>query len=111
MTLITCNDFEKVEIRVGKIVKVQEFPKTKKPAYKLWVDFGKLGIEKSSAGITKLYTKDELVGQMIIAVTNLTCRKVADFMSEVLVLGVLQDNNEVVLIQPQRDVQLGKRIL
>lgn len=111
MTLITYNDFEKVEIRVGKIIKVQEFPKAKKPAYKLWINFGKLGIKKSSAGITKLYTKDELVGKMIIAVTNFLPRQVADFMSEVLVLGVVQDNDEVVLIQPQKDVPLGKRIL
>jgi tRNA-binding protein len=111
MTLITYNDFEKVEIRVGKIIKVEEFPKAKKPAYKLWINFGKLGIKKSSAGITKLYTKDELVGKMIIAVTNFLPRQVADFMPEVLVLGVVQDNDEVVLIQPQKDVPLGKRIL
>ena len=111
MTLITYNDFEKVEIRVGKIIKVQEFPKAKKPAYKLWIDFGKLGIKKSSAGITKPYTKNELFGKMIIAVTNFLPRQVADFMSEVLVLGVVQDNDEVVLIKPQKDVPLGKRIL
>ena len=108
---ITYEDFEKVEIKVGKIIKVEEFPKARKPAYKLWLDFGELGMKKSSAGITKLYDKDELVGQMIIAVTNFPPRQVADFMAEVLVLGVVQDNNEVVLVKPERDVQLGQRIL
>jgi tRNA-binding protein len=110
---ITYEDFEKVEIRVGKIVKVEEFPKARKPAYKLWIDFGELGIKKSSAGITKLYDKAQLVGQIIIAVTNFPPRQVADFMSEVLVLvlGVVQDDNEVVLVKPERDVQVGQRIL
>ena len=108
---ITYDDFEKVEIRVGKIIKAEEFPKARKPAYKLWIDFGELGIKKSSAGITKLYNKEQLVGQMIIAVTNFPPRQVADFMSEVLVLGVVQDNNEVVLVQPERDVQVGQKIL
>jgi tRNA-binding protein len=110
MAQITYDDFEKVEIRVGKIIKVEEFPKARKPAYKLWIDFGELGIKKSSSGITKLYKKEELVGQLITAVTNFPPRQVADFMSEVLVLGVVQDNNEVLLIQPQRDVQLGQRV-
>lgn len=108
---ITYEDFEKVEIRVGKIIKAEEFPKARKPAYQLWIDFGELGIKKSSAGITKLYNKDELVGQMIIAVTNFPPRQVADFMSEVLVLGVVQDHNKVVLVKPERDVELGQRIL
>lgn len=108
---ITYEDFEKVEIRVGKIIQAEEFSKARKPAYKLWIDFGELGIKKSSAGITKLYDKEQLLGQIIIAVTNFPPRQVADFMSEVLVLGVVQDNNQVVLIQPERDVNLGQRIL
>jgi tRNA-binding protein len=111
MTEITYSDFEKVEIRVGKVIKVEDFPKARKPAYKLWIDFGDFGIKKSSAQITKLYTKEELVGQLITAVTNFPPRQVADFMSELLVLGVVLDNGEVVLIQPDRDVSLGKRIL
>jgi tRNA-binding protein len=111
MTQITYGDFEKVDIRVGKVIKVEDFPKARKPAYKLWIDFGNFGIKKSSAQITKLYKKDELVGQMITAVTNFPPRQVADFMSEVLVLGVVLDNDEVALIKPDRNVPLGQRIL
>lgn len=108
---ITYEDFEKVEIRVGKIIKVEDFPKARKPAYKLWIDFGDLGVKKSSAQITKLYSKEKLVGLQVTAVTNFPPRQIADFMSEVLVLGVVLDNDEVVLIKPDRDVQLGRRIL
>jgi tRNA-binding protein len=111
MVQITYSDFEKVEIRVGQIIKVEDFPKARKPAYKLWIDFGDFGIKKSSAQITKLYTKDELVGQFVTAVTNFPPRQVADFMSEVLVLGVVLDQSEVVLIKPDRNVPLGYRIL
>ncbi|MES1024779.1 tRNA-binding protein [Gloeocapsa sp. BRSZ] len=110
MTEITYSDFEKVEIRVGKVVKVEDFPKARKPAYKLWIDFGALGIKKSSAQITK-YCHEELTGKQILAVTNFPPRQVADFMSEVLVLGVVLDDEEVVLIKPDRDVPLGNRIL
>jgi tRNA-binding protein len=108
---ITYSDFEKIEIRVGKVLKVEDFPKARKPAYKLWIDFGDLGVKKSSAGLTKLYKKEELVGQLITAVTNFPPRQVADFMSEVLVLGVVMDNGEVALIKADRDVPLGQRIL
>ena len=111
MTQITYDDFEKVDIRVGKIIKVEDFPKARKPAYKLWIDFGNFGIKKSSAQITKLYRKDDLVGRLIIAVMNFPPRQIADFISEVLVLGVVLDNDEVVLLQPDSDVPLGKRIL
>ncbi|MBA7687173.1 putative chaperone CsaA [subsurface metagenome] len=111
MTQITYDDFEKVDIRVGKIIKVEDFPKARKPAYKLWIDFGNFGIKKSSAQITKLYRKDDLVGRLIIAVMNFPPRQIADFISEVLVLGVVLENDEVVLVQPDSDVPLGKRIL
>ncbi|BAZ19601.1 export-related chaperone CsaA [Kalymmatonema gypsitolerans NIES-4073] len=111
MTLISYEDFEKVEIRVGKIIKLEDFPEARKPAYKLWIDFGDLGIKKSSAQITKLYQKQDLTHRLILAVTNFPPRQIADFMSEVLVLGVVLDDGEVVLIQPDRDVPLGKRIL
>ena len=107
---ITYEDFEKVEIRVGKIIKTEDFPKARKPAYKLWIDFGDLGIKKSSAQITKLYQKEELINKSILAVTNFPPRQIADFMSEVLVLGVVLDDGEVVLIQPDREVTLGNRI-
>lgn len=109
MTLITYDEFEKVEICVGKIIKIEDFPKARKPAYKLWIDFGD-EIKKSSAQITKLYTQEDLLGRQILAVTNFPPRQIADFMSEVLVLGVVLDDDAVVLIQPDRDVPLGKRI-
>ncbi len=108
--MITYEDFAKVEIRIGKIIQVENFPKARKPAYKLWIDFGDFGIKKSSAQITQLYTKEELIGQLITAVTNFPPRQIADFMSEVLVLGVVLENNAVALVQPDRDVPLGKRI-
>jgi len=108
---VTYDDFEKIEIRVGKVIRVEEFSKAHKPAYKLWIDFGDFGIKKSSAGLTKLYTLEELVGQLITAVTNFPPRQVADFMSEVLVLGVVQADGAVTLVQPDRDVPLGQRIL
>ena len=108
---ITYEDFEKVEIRVGKIIKTEDFPKARKPAYKLWIDFGDLGVKKSSAQITKLYQKEELINKSILAVTNFPPRQIADFMSEVLVLGVVLDDGEVVLIQPEQDVPLGQRVL
>jgi len=111
MAQITYADFEKVDIRTGKIIKIEDFPKAHKPTYKLWIDFGELGVKQSSAQITRLYPKDDLVGWMIIAVVNFPPRQIADFISEVLVLGVVLDNDEVVLIQPDRDVPPGKRIL
>lgn len=111
MTQITYNDFAQVEIRVGQVLQVEDFPKARKPAYKLWIDFGEFGIKKSSAQITKLYRSEELIGKQVLAVTNFSPRQVADFMSEVLVLGVVLENEQVVLIQPDRDIPLGKRIL
>ncbi|MEM9923821.1 MAG: tRNA-binding protein [Cyanobacteria bacterium P01_D01_bin.50] len=111
MMQIIYDDFEKIEIRVGKIIQAEDFPKAKKPAYKLWIDFGDLGVKKSSAQITKLYQQEDLLDKLILAVTNFPPRQIADFMSEVLVLGVLVDDGEVVLIQPEQDVPLGKRVL
>lgn len=111
MAQITYDYFEKVDIRVGKIIQVEDFPKARKPAYKLWIDFGMLGIKKSSAQITELYREADLLGRLIIAVVNFPPRQIADFKSEVLVLGVVLDNNEVVLVRPDGDVTLGKRVL
>ena len=111
MTQITYDYFERVDIRVGKIIQVDDFSKARKPAYKLWIDFGVLGVKTSSAQITKLYSKDDLKDKLIIAVVNFPPRQIADYQSEVLVLGVVLDNNEVVLVKPDGDVPLGKRIL
>ena len=110
MAQINYDDFARLDIRVGKIIQADDFSGAKKPAFKLWIDFGSLGVKKSSAQITRLYSRDELLGRLIIAVVNFPPRQIADFMSEVLVLGVVLDD-EVVLIQPDRDVPLGKRIL
>ncbi|MFD1394671.1 tRNA-binding protein [Kroppenstedtia eburnea] len=111
MAQIQFDDFLKVEIRTGKILRAEPFPKARKPAYKLWIDFGEeLGVKKSSAQITKLYTLEELAGMRVLAVTNFPPRQVADFMSEVLVLGVETEEGEVALIQTDREVPLGKRI-
>lgn len=111
MTTVTYDEFEQVEIRVGKVIKVEDFPQARKPAYKLWIDLGELGIKKSSAQITKLYQPEDLIDRQILAVTNFPPRQVANFISEVLVLGVVLADGEVALIQPDRDVPLGNRIL
>jgi tRNA-binding protein len=107
--MITWEDFEKVDIRVGTILEVEDFPEAKKPAYKLKIDFGKYGIKCSSAQITQLYEKVELLGKQIIAVTNFPPKQVANFTSEVLVLGIVTKEN-VVLLQPERKVDNGYRI-
>ena len=108
---VSYEQFEKIDIRVGRIIRADDFPKARKPAYRLLVDFGPLGIKRSSAQITALYRKEELVGKLIIAVVNFPPRQIADFISEVLILGVVLDSERVVLIEPDREVPLGKRIL
>src|SRR5690606_30404411 len=108
---VTYADFEKIEMRVGKVIRAEPFPRARKPAYRLWIDFGALGIRKSSAQITKLYKPEDLIGRQVIAVTNFPPLQVADFMSEVLVLGVVLKDGEVSLIGPDREVPLGSRIL
>ena len=107
---IAWSDFEKICIRAGTVTDVQAFPKAKKPAYKLTIDFGPFGIKHSSAQITRLYTMDELIGKQVIAVVNFPPKQIADFFSECLVLGVYNDNNDVVLLQPDKSVQNGGKI-
>ncbi|QQG38715.1 MAG: tRNA-binding protein [Candidatus Woesearchaeota archaeon] len=108
--MITWNDFEKVEIRVGTVLEVEDFSEARNPSYKLKIDFGKFGIKQSSAQITNLYKKEDLVGKQVIAVTNFPPKQIAKFMSECLVLGVVLDNKEVVLLQPERTVPNGLKI-
>lgn len=108
--MISWNDFEKVDIRVGTILEVNKFPKAKKPAYKLTIDFGTAGIKRSSAQITKFYSPESLVGQQIIAVINFPPKQIADFFSECLVLGIYDENKDVVLIQPKHTVSNGLKI-
>jgi tRNA-binding protein len=107
---IAWSDFEKICLRVGTIVDVQAFPKAKKPAYKLTIDFGQHGIKHSSAQITVLYSRDELIGKQVVAVVNFPPKQIADFFSECLVLGVYNEHNDVVLLQPDRLVQNGGKI-
>jgi tRNA-binding protein len=110
METISWNDFEKIDIRVGTIIKVNEFPRARKPAYKLTVDFGALGIKQSSAQITKFYSPELLIGQQVIAVVNFSPKQIADFLSECLVLGIYDENKDVVLIQPKHSVSNGLKI-
>ena len=107
---ITYDDFRRVEMLVGRVVRVEDFPRARKPAYQLWIDFGEVGIKKSSAQLTDLYTREELLGRLVVAVANFPPRQVADFMSEVLVLGLPTPEGKVVLLQPDRDVPLGSRV-
>jgi tRNA-binding protein len=105
---ITWQDFEKIELRAGTIIEVNDFPKARKPAYKLLIDFGtEIGIKRSSAQITKLYTKEQLLGKQVICVTNFPPRQIADFMSEVLTTGFILEDGEVVLSEPQQKVPNG----
>lgn len=105
------DDFLKVDVRVGVIVEVSDFPEARKPAYKLVVDFGPaIGRRKSSAQVTKHYVKDELLGRQVLAVVNFPPKQIGKFLSEVLVLGVPDAEGEVVLIAPEHQVPLGGRL-
>ncbi len=108
---ISWSDFEKVDMRVGTIVEINDFPKARKPAYKLKVDFGaELGVKQSSAQITVHYRKEDLLNRQVIAVVNFPPKQIADFISECLVLGVYDANNDVILLQPERQVVNGNKI-
>lgn len=104
-------DFQKLDIRVGKIIEVEDFPEARKPAYKLKIDFGgDVGVKQSSVQIVKNYTKEELQGKLVLGIVNFPPRQIGPFKSEVLTLGVPDANGECVLIQPERTVPIGKKI-
>lgn len=108
--LITWNDFEKIDIRIGTIVKAENFAKARKPAYKLGIDFGELGLLRSSAQITDHYTAEELVGRQVMAIVNFPPKQIADFFSECLVLGIYDAEHKVILLQPERKAPNGSII-
>lgn len=102
--------FQQVDMRVGRIIGVEPFPEARKPSYKLTIDFGPLGIKRSSAAIRPWYEPEDLLGRLVVAVVNLPVRRVAGFPSEVLVLGAIQPDGRVILLQPDGPAQLGSPI-
>jgi tRNA-binding protein len=107
---ITWKDFEKVELRAGTIVEVEDFPEARKPAYKLKIDFGELGVKRSSAQIKHLYRKEDLLGKQILGVVNFPAKQIANFYSEVLTTGFSLPTGEVVLLHPERRVPDGAKL-
>ncbi len=110
MATITWEDFERVELRVGTIRTVDDFPRARKPSYRLSIDFGPLGLKRSSAALRPFYSKEELLGRQVICVTNFPVKHIADFASEVLTLGVVEHGGRIVLLQPDRPAEIGARI-
>ena len=109
--MITYADFEAVDIRIGRITRAEPFPEARKPAIKLWVDFGpEIGEKRSSAQLTRHYTPEGLIGRQVLAVVNFPPRQIGPVMSEVLVLGVPDEDGQVVLIGPGHDVPLGGKL-
>jgi tRNA-binding protein len=109
--MISFADFEKVDVRVGRIVRAEPFPEARKPAYRLQIDFGAdIGIRKSSAQLTTRYDVDELEGRLVLAVVNFPARQIGPFMSEVLTLGVPDENGAVVLVVPDENVPIGGKL-
>ena len=107
---IAWSDFEKVDIRVGVVTDARPFPEARQPAYRLWIDFGPLGVKRSSAQITRYYQPAELNGRQVVAVVNFPPKQIGPFLSEVLVLGAYDEAGEVVLLRPDRPVAPGARI-
>jgi tRNA-binding protein len=108
--VIAWEDFEKVDMRVGVVVRAEPFPEARKPAYKLWIDFGPLGQKQSSAQITDHYRAEDLVGRPVVCVVNFAPKRIGSFVSEVLVLGAYTNGREVILLRPDQDVERGSRI-
>ena len=109
--IISWSDFEKVDIRVGTIIEINDFPEARKPAYKVKVDFGEFGIKMSSAQITKHYTKEELLGKQIVGVINFPKKQIGKFMSEFLVTGFADENGDIVLTSIDKKVPNGSKLI
>ena len=110
MKPISWQDFEKIELRAGTITRVEDFSEARKPAYKIWADFGDFGMMKSSAQITELYSKADLIGRQVIGVVNFPPKQIGTFMSEFLVTGFILESGAVVLAEPQQRVPNGSRL-
>jgi len=110
MKTLSWEEFEKVDMRVGTVLEVNDFPKARNPSYQLRLDFGEFGIRKSSAQIVNLYSKEELLGKQIIAVVNFPPKQIANFISECLVLGIYNEDNEVVLLSPDKKTENGCKV-
>jgi tRNA-binding protein len=109
--MISFQDFLRADIRSGTVLRAEPFPEAKKPAYKLWIDFGnEIGVKTASAQITRLYEPGQLEGKQIVAVANFPAMQVASFLSQVLVLGIANENGDVVLLEPERRVPNGARV-
>ncbi|RUA09142.1 MAG: tRNA-binding protein [Flavobacteriia bacterium] len=108
-TAISFNDFLKTDLRIGTIIEIEDFPSARKPAYRMKIDFGGLGIKTSSAQITTLYTKKELLNKQVVAVINFKPRQISNFLSECLILGI-QNDKDVVLLQPQKHAKNGTKV-
>ena len=109
--MITFSDFERVDIRVGRIIQADPFPEARKPAYKLTIDFGsEIGVKRSSAQLVAVYQREELVGRLVLGVVNFPPRQIGPFMSEVLTLGFADANGDIVLLEPERVVPNGSRM-
>ncbi len=111
MEKINWNDFEKVALRVGTILEVNDFPEARKPSYKIIVDFGPLGIKRSSAQVTVNYSKEELIDKQVIAVVNFPPKQIGKYVSEVLITGLEDEQGNIVLAQPQSRVPNGARVV
>jgi tRNA-binding protein len=107
---ITQEDFERIEMRAGTIVAVEDFPRARKPSYRLTIDFGPYGRRRSSAAVRPFYTKEELLGRQVVCVVNFPPKQIADFVSEVLTLGVMERGGRIVLLQPDGPAESGGRI-
>ena len=110
MESITWDQFTVVQLRVGTITRVEDFPEASKPAYKVWAEFGELGVRKSSAQITALYSKEELLGRQIIGVLNFPPKQIGPFVSEFLITGFAREDGSIVLAQPERGVPDGAKL-